>query len=143
MNFDELKFVRLTQPEQFSLIPRTLFEQIKGRNFIIDRIYQFGPIALSNPFTHLYVLAEESTAIIKGFLWAEINPYTEGLSVITFSLDKEYQSANGKAIKCAKELLDKIAEENKLTGKMEMVTIRPKAYEKAGWRKSEKIMMEI
>lgn len=146
MKFSELKFVRLTQPEQFGLIPRYLFEQIKGSDFNIDRLYQFGPMLLTSPFMFLYILADKEqlkkgNASPKGILWAEINPFYENLNAHIFSIDKEYQ-CNG-AMKNIIEKLKEIYAKEKLTGKITSETTRSKAVKKAGWRISNRINMEI
>ena len=146
MKFEDLKFVRLTRPEQFSLVPRYLFEQVKGGDFNIDRLLQFGPMLLASPLTYFYILAEKEQlekgyAPAKGLLWAEVNPFNENVHAHLFSIDKEYQhdGAMSGAIKKLKE----IREKENLTGKLTSETNRPKAVEKAGWQKSKIIYMEI
>lgn len=146
MEFSELKFVRITQPEQFSLVPRYLFEQVKGSDYKIDRLYQFGPLLLASPLTFFYVLAvkeqlENGCAPVKGILWAEINPFYENLEAHIFSIDKEYQH-NG-AMAGAIDKLKEIQLREKLTGKITSETTRPKAVKKAGWKISDTINMEI
>lgn len=146
MKFSDLKFVRLTEPEQFGLIPRYLFEQVEGGEFKIDRLYQFGPLLLSSPLTFLYILADKEQlkkgiATPKGILWAEVNPFYESLNAHIFSIDKEYQ-CNG-AMKDVIEKLKEIYTQEKLTGKITSETTRSKAVEKAGWRISNRINMEI
>ena len=155
MTFSDLKFVRLTQPEQFSLVPRYLFEQIKGSDFKIDRLYQFGPMLLASPLTFFYILAEKEQlekgyAPAKGILWVEINPLDDQIKIHAFSIDKEYQqNMNGdfqhdsEALKTTLDFLRKLQKENNLSNKIEIVTLRPRAYQKAGWARSKKILMEI
>ena len=112
MKFSDLKFVRLTQPEQFNLIPPYLFEQIKSADFKIDRLYQFGPILLASSLTFFYALADKKTSLVKGLLWAEINPFCESIHVHIFSVDKEYQNdgdAMGGAIKKLNPDLDDLS----------------------------------
>ena len=146
MKFSDLKFVRLIQPNQFGLIPRYLFEQVKGGEFKIDRLYQIGPILLASPLTFLYILADKEqlkkgSASPKGVLWAEVNPFCEDVKAHIFSVDKEYQG-NGAMV----EVIDKLKEiyaSEKLTGKITSETTRPKAVEKAGWKISDRINMEI
>lgn len=145
-NFNDLKFVRLTQPEQFSLVPRYLFEQVKSNDFKIDKLCQFGPILLASPLTFFYILAEKKQlekgcAPAKGILWAEVNPFNESVHAHIFSVDKEYQ--NNGAMTCAIEKLKEIRTEEQLTGQITTVTTRPKAVKKAGWRISNRINMEI
>ncbi len=149
MKFEDLKFVRLTLPEQFEMVPKYLFEQVKGSDFKIDRLYQFGPMLLASPLTFLYVLINDES-VIKGLLWAEANPLDDQLKVHAFSVDKEYQqnmngdfSKNSEALKVTLDFLRQIQEENQLDSKIEIVTLRPRAYEKSGWKRSKKILMEI
>lgn len=141
MKFSDLKFVRLTQPEQFSLVPRYLFEQVKGADFKIDRFYQFGPMLLASPLTFFYALADKETSLIKGILWAEINPLSENLVIHILSVNKEYQG-NGTLDK-ALDFVKTIQEKENLQ-KIQITTICPKTYErKHGWHKSKKRIMEI
>ncbi len=140
MKFEDLKFVRLSQPSHFGLIPRKLFEQVKGAEFKIEKLYQFGPLLLRSPLTFLYVLVDDES-VIKGVLWSEINPFTEKLNVHVLSIDKDYQG-NG-ALDGALRFLDTIKTENALT-KLQMTTTRPKVYEgKQTWKRSEQIILEI
>ena len=147
-NFDDLKFVRLTMPEQFVLIPKYLFEQVKGASYKIERIYQFAPVAIMSPLTFIYALADKNTSIIKGVLWAEINPFSERLQVFILSVDKHYQQKNGLFTKGSQilsktlDFLRKLQKHVGITGKIEMLAYLPKAYEKAGWKRSDKILME-
>lgn len=146
MIFSDLKFVRLTQPEQFSLVPKYLFEQVKGSEFDVDRLYQFGPIFLASPFTFFYILAEreqleKGCAPVKGILWAEINPFNGDIYAHTFSVDEKYQ--NNGAMAGGIEKLREIRNIEKLTGKIVATTTRPKAFEKAGLKKSKRIVMEL
>jgi len=133
--FEDLKFVRLTEPGQFNLIPRYLFEQVKDEDLIIDRVYQYGPHSLAHPFTFFHVLVEKDTALIKGFLWAEIDVYTNILFVNIFSVDREYQGDD--ALKITLDFAEKIQEEQQLT-KIQMITPRPEACEARDKRMNEK-----
>lgn len=141
-NFQDLKFVRLTIPDQFGLIPKALFEQVKGADFKIDRLYQFGPALLASPLTFFYALADKETSLIKGILWAEVNPFNEDVYAHVFSINKEYQD-NGDAMGGAIEKLKEIHTKEKLSGKITSSTTRPKAVQKAGWKISKKRFMEI
>ncbi len=141
MKFSDLKFVRLTQPEQFSLVPRYLFEQAKDSDFKIDRLYQFGPIVLASPLTFFYVLAEKETSKIKGLLWCEINPFNENLMVYALSVDKEYQG-NGTLDETLNFIRTIQKKEN--LQKIQMATTHPKVYvEKHGWSESKKKILEV
>lgn len=152
MKVDDLKFVRfstvgLNDPDRalatylFKRIPAELFDQVKGTDNITNRLYEFGPLALASPLTFLYVLVEKDTSLIKGVLWAEINPLNEKLVISTLSLDKEYQG-NGVIDKAYEEVLLKIQETENLKG-MQLITVCPKTYErKHGWQRSRKVIME-
>ena len=152
MKIDDLKFVRFTTDGindsdrtlaayLFSRIPAYLFEQVKDTDFKVERIYQFGPMLLASPLTFLYVLTDKETSLIKGVLWTEFSPLSEQLVVHIFSIDKEYQ--NDGAMEMSKKKLLEIKEQNKISGSITTVTTRPKAVEKAGWKRSDKIVMEI
>lgn len=146
MKFSDLKFVRLTNPSQFSLIPQYLFEQVKGADFKIDRLYQFGPLLLASPLTFLYVLAEKEQledghAPVKGILWLTVNPIEEMFYVEMLSVDKDYQG-NG-TLQSALEFIKSIPDYNSLNPKIVMMTKHVKAFEKAGWEQSEKVRMQI
>lgn len=155
MEFSDLKFVRLTQPEQFSLVPRYLFEQVKESEFKIERLYEFGPILLASPFTFFYILAEKKQlekgcAPAKGIFWAEISPLDNRIKVWAFSIDKDYQqnrngefSRKSNAVNSVIEFIRELQKENGLDEKIEIVTYRPHFYKNAGFKKSKKILMEI
>ncbi len=161
MEFNDLKFVRLktdvkSDPDgslaffMFNLIPRYLFEQVKGAEYKVDRLYQFGPLLLASPLTFFYVLVDKESKKVKGVLWAEINPLDEQIKVHVFTVDKEYQqNMNGDfshdsiALKTTLDFLRKLQKENNLDSKIEIVTLRPLAYEKAGWKQSKKTLMEV
>jgi len=141
MNIDDLHFVRLTQANQFCLIPPELFEQLKESDYSAERLHQFGPIALTSPLTFLYVLADNKTSIVKGLLWAEVNPLSESLAIHILSVDKEYQG--GDTVQTVIDFCRKILEANDLK-KIEMITVRPKVYEeKHNFKRSNKIIMEL
>lgn len=141
-SFKNLKFVRLTEPSQFALIPRKLFEQVKGIRLIVDRVYQFGPGMMQSPTTFLYVLAEINTALIKGVLWATINPLTDMLNCCFLSVDKEYQS--NEAVEETHKLMKSIVESFNLVG-IEFVTTRPRAFiKKCGdCKQTKKAIIEV
>lgn len=141
MTFSDLKFVRLTIPDQFGLIPSYLFEQVKGADFKIDRFYQFGPMLLASPLTFFYALADKETSLIKGILWIAINPMEEMFYVEMLSIDKEYQG-NG-TLQSALKFVKSIPDYGLLNSKIIMMTKHVKVFEKAGWRQSEKVRMEI
>ncbi|KKM21134.1 hypothetical protein LCGC14_1638480 [marine sediment metagenome] len=145
--FSDLKFVRInnqgTSPEiidmVFRQIPKKLFEQVKDVEFNIDLLYQAPSRFISNANTMFYVLTND-TDIIKGILWAYVNILTEKIQVNILSIDKEYQFSD--AIEKTLEFIRSWQGENENL-KIQIVTIRTKAYEEAGFEKSKHILMEI
>ena len=140
MKFEDLKFVRLNHPDQFKLIPKKLFEQVKGSGFNIDKVYEFGPLLLMSPLTYFYVLMGDKPAV-EGILWAEVNPFSDSLHVHVFSIKKEYQG--NSALDVTLDFLEVIQKDNNLN-KIQMTTTRPKAYmKKQSWKRSKQIILEI
>jgi len=123
-----------------NLVPRRLFEQIKGVEWNIDRLYAMSENICSNPTNLIYVLFDDDK-IIHGLVWAQVNILNENLYVMILSVDEEYQGANGAAIDAAALLLNSIRQEANLK-KIIWTTTRPKAYEKHGFKRSKKIIME-
>ncbi len=148
-DFNELQFIRLTQPEQFGLIPRYLFEQVQEHDpdVIIENIYKFGPMQLTSSLNFLYVMVDDTTTI-KGVMWANINEFSEHLEVNMLSVDKEYQ--NSDACKVSLEFLQEIQKTHNLR-KIRMMTQRGKhykdkyerVYKKHGMTEAAVIIMEI
>jgi hypothetical protein len=144
MNFEDLKFVRINNPGTapeiidmvFRRIPKELFEQVKDTDFNIDLLYKAPSRFIGNLNTMFYVLTDNEDKI-KGILWAYVNILTEKIQVNILSIDKEYQFNNA---------LEKTLEfiktwQNDL--KIECITSRPHAYEKNGWKQSERKILEI
>ena len=149
MKFSDLKFVRLTMPEQFDLIPRELFEQVKEKDpdVILENLYKFGPMQLTNDRNFLYVMVDPKQNV-KGVLWAGVNDFTEILEVSILSVDKEYQ--NNGACKTSLEFLQNIQQKLGLR-KVRFMTNRDKSYKdkyervykKEGLRESDIVILEI
>lgn len=144
MNFEDLKFVQITgSPEivdmVFRRIPKELFEQVKDIEFNIDLLYKVPSRFISNVNTRFYVLTDDEDKI-KGILWAYINLLTESIDVHILSIDKEFQFNNAieKTLEFIKSWQGK---DEKL--KIQIITSRPHAYEKAGFVKSERVLLEI
>jgi len=137
---EELKFVRMFD---FRCIPRGLFEQTKElEDDEIDRIYTFGSTFVASPLTLLYVLID-STNIIKGVLWAEINLINAVIFIRFFSVYKEYQSSKGELLNKAKDFLFGLKMGSGLKKEIHFLTTRPQAYKKIGARRSKNVRMEI
>lgn len=146
-NFDNLKFVLINSPGTspeiidmvFRRIPRELFEQVKDVEFNIDLLYKVPSGFINKANTRFYVLTDNEDKI-KGILWAYINILTEKIQVNFLSVDKEYQFSD--AIEKTLEFVRSWQGENENL-KIQIVTLRPHAYEKAGFEQSKQILMEI
>ena len=145
--FSDLKFVRINNPGTsleiinmvFRRIPKELFEQVKDVEFNIELLYQAPSKFINNLNTMFYVLIDNDDKI-KGILWAYINILTEKIQVNILSIDKEYQFSD--AIVKTLEFIRSWQGENENL-KIQIITTRTHAYEKAGFEKSEHILMEI
>lgn len=142
----DLKFVR---NYDFDIVPRYLLEQIPGREWNIDTLYHYGPLFISNPFNWLYVLVDVGQ-VIKGVLWATVDPVLETLAVNILSVDREYQQVNGslrrsqsKIVKMAIDFLGKEIKKTNLKPKIIWTTTRPKPFELTGCKRSKRIVMEV
>ena len=71
-----------------NLVPRRLFEQIKGVEWNIDRLYAMSENICSNPTNLIYVLFDDDK-IIHGLVWAQVNILNENLYVMILSVDEE------------------------------------------------------
>jgi hypothetical protein len=146
-NFDDLKFVLINNPGTspdiidmvFRRIPRELFEQVKDVEFNIDFLYRAPSSFIGNVNTRFYVLTDDEDKI-KGILWAYINLLTESIDVHILSIDKEYQFSD--AIEKTLEFIKSWQGENENL-KIRIITARPHAYEKLGFVKSKRILLEI
>lgn len=131
-----LKFVKV---KDISHIPRYLFEQVKPREFDVDRLYQFAPILFSNPLNLFGAFIDKSESV-KGTMWTSYNPITNAITVHLLSVDREYF---GKGIM---REIDGIL--NKLKKKMGAGTVigyttRPRAIERSiGFKRSKITVME-
>ena len=154
-----LQFCRLVDPKVFRLIPRELFEQIEElAPGAVDRLIDCGARTLNiiktddgflvfvpNPLVHIAVLHDDQNKM-HGFLWAEFDLVEEIIFVQAASVRQQYQ---GDFRKRMVEYLfglngDNIpqgwAPETKI---IRMATMRPKPYERSGWKRSERTLMEI
>ena len=136
--FDDLRFVRINQPDLMNFIPRELFEQVKDHTFNIDKIYELAPTFISNPLVRFYALVDEASKV-KGILWAFINLLLESIQINVLSIDKEYQFDNAleKTLEFIKSWQGK--DENL---KIEFITTRPLSYKKIGYKESKRKIME-
>lgn len=145
--FDDLHFVSINNPGTsseiidmvFRRIPKELFEQVKDVEFNIDLLYKAPSRFINNVNTRFYVLIDSEDKI-KGVLWAYLNLLTESIDVHILSIDKEYQIGNAieKTLEFIRSWQGK--DENL---KIRIISTRPRPYERAGFVKSERILLEI
>ena len=139
---DDLQWIRIYD---FRLIPQELHAQITTTDINMDRVFQFGDGIARDPLTLLYVLAD-SKNIIKGFLWAEINIFTERVHINALSLAKEYQAGPADCgefsiFKKAVELIQGLLEGSQLKPEISFATAKPKAFEAFGAKQTKLINM--
>ncbi len=134
-DFNELQFVRITNTEMFWMIPRKLFDDIKDKNYDVEMLYKMAGQYLS-PTSFMFLLVDEYSKI-KGFLWFYLNLLNKKAQVNILTIDPDYQGS--KAIQKTAEFIKSLDKD--LT--IEIMTSRPKAFEKAGFKKSETLIMEI
>lgn len=152
MEIKELKFVRLTDPSMAGLIPRYLIDQAKDKDFTTERFYALAPMLIANKLNIIGLFADADNKV-KGFMWATINILSEQLYVSVISIDKEYQNCSGDVLQCVFEVIKgfpndisikqtiKIAK-LKLKETIQLVTKRPKSYERRGWHRADVTIME-
>ena len=94
-SIDDLKFVRIFDP---SHIPQEYIEQIKGREFSVERFYEFQKTicllqiddeAALNPMNLLFAIVNQEN-LVKGVLWMVVDALGNSLIINTFSIDKQY-----------------------------------------------------
>ena len=154
---DELKFVRIIDQGAFNCIPRYLFEQIKDLDAdAIDRLYQYASsiltiiglnetgqiIRVPNPLVHITVLINDKHKI-KGFFWFQFDPIEQLTFVQEYSVDRSYQSANGDLLKRAKDYIKELPIPDEYKKTIRWTTTRPNAFEKHGFKRAKKVLMEI
>lgn len=135
-SFSELKPVKIYD---FRIIPRYLFEQVKGGNWNFENILGLNDAINATPFNFLFVFVDEEN-IIKGFLWGALNPVTLVFDAFIYSVDKKYQQ--GDALECIKGFLTNFMNDLGIKH-TQFTTTRPKALEKAGFVRSKLTLMEF
>jgi len=133
-------FVRVVDLAVFRRIPRRLFEQVRGRSWSVDRLYEFAPVFLADE-TNNYFWIFESDRRIEGILWAVIDALSEKLNVIVCSgivpedahrflrrFTKDFNAANsGIALK----------------EKINWLTTQPEMFNKMGGNALKTVMVEV
>lgn len=143
-DFNELEFVRIGRRDFFT-IPVSLFEQVKGRSYSIDRLYSLVPLILGNHNNLFWALKKDKN--VRGVLWATMDILSEKLNVIAFSVDEEYQDGSlegtrdflRRFIKDFNEIKSDIT----LKEKINWVTSQPELFEKIGGQQPKTILIEV
>lgn len=153
----DLQFVRAMHPNTFKIIPRELFEQIKELDEeAIDAIYANAESIMSIPVVNekgvkvgtlpkvnvWIALLYDITHNTQGLLWCEFDFIERRIFVQACSLDKEYQSKDGAFIKKVVEYIRTLPVAEKLKGNIQFATLRPKAFERLGFKRSLKVLMQ-
>jgi hypothetical protein len=130
----ELKFIRITNKDELSLVPIYLFEQVKGRSWDVDRLLQMDILASEAIF--FWGLINNKNEV-KGFLWITLDYLSEKINVIAFEVDNEYQSETD--IQMALEFLrnniksfNAISQDIKLKEKINWLTNDPDKFKPYG-----------
>ena len=143
----ELKFIKITSPDIFRLIPKHLFEQIGGRSWQVDRLLKMNPLSLISGCNYFWVLVNNDSEV-KGILWAVIDVLSEKLNVIAFEIDEEYQCESD--IEMALQFLRSAIKEfnlldsgTVLKDKINWVTNDPEKFKQFGGAMPETVLIEI
>jgi len=153
MEIKDLKFARLTDPHNADLIPRTLIDQAKDKNFTTERFFTLLPFILSDESNIIGVFVNKDN-IIKGFLYTKINIFNGQFAAVILSMDKEYQGSGGKVSEYATEVIrniPKMPEVKTMLKKLKLEllpmiqasTTHPEVYERRGWKRARSVTMEL
>jgi N-acetylglutamate synthase-like GNAT family acetyltransferase len=142
---DELEWIRIFDPVH---IPKHLIEQIRDRDWSVDRFYQYqasinfqkdGSSITLNPLNLLFVLVDKEKKV-QGFMWSAIEVLSNCLVINSFSIDKAYWN-QGQAVATLEKKAREIATGAKLS-KIYWLTNYPKHSEKHGFKRSKSVLME-
>jgi len=155
-DINDLKFVRLITAEAFRAIPRYLFEMVKEIDSdTIDRIYKYGSGIMTIPVVNKQgqlvgsmpspgvwvAVMHDVVNVIKGFVWMELDVIEQRVFVQACAVDREYQS--GDVINRVVDYIKSIPMPDEMKKNIQFATTRPKAFEKMGWTRSNKVLMEL
>lgn len=150
----DLTFLRLIIAEAFNAIPRALFESIKEIDSdTIDRIYANSADIMTVPVvdangTIVGRVQSQSVwvavmldigKVVKGFVWMEFDVIEQRVFVQACAVDPEYQ---GEAITKVVEYIKGLNLTDEMKNNIQFTTTRAKAFEKVGWKRSKKVLME-
>ncbi len=141
----ELRCLRIFDPTH---IPREYIEQIKEREYEVDRFYEFqkaicmkqedDKVSL-NPYNLLFAIVDTNNRV-KGVLWMVIDVLGNSLVINTFSIDKAFWGS-GEAIQLVRDKALEIKEGAELE-RIYWITRCPKHSEKYGFKRSKNVLME-
>ena len=133
----ELKWVPI-QGDQIGMVPRHLLEQMKPRDWDVDRFYKLAALIKASPFNVMGLFLDK-TEVVQGFMWGSVNPLDERFHVHVLSVDPAYQ---GKGIIGeAKGIINRVKKEAGLKS-LVFSTIYPEKFERWGFKRSQSVMME-
>jgi RecA-family ATPase len=155
-DINELTLTRVIDPFVFNLIPRYLFEQIDGMDKEgVDNMITCGSSIITtlisndkgqlfrtpNPLVHIVVMTDLENKI-KGFFWAAIDVIEKHIFIYAMSVDKKYQPNTADFSDAVTKYLFDLPIEVKFKQKIVSATTRPKAFERYGWSRSKRVLME-
>jgi hypothetical protein len=76
-----------------------------------------------------------------GLIWLQVSRIENSLYIILYSINKEYQTLDGFNISALARVARAIKEDMGLS-KILWTTTRPKAFEKLGFKRSKRVLME-
>lgn len=142
---DSLRFIRIIDP---SHIPRHLVEQVRDRDFSVEKFYDYQRLVCveqvngawnANPLNLLFVIVDPDNKV-QGFMWAVVDPLYNALCINTFSMEPKYWHG-GRAAKLLARKGHEIMEGAKLS-KCYLITNFPKHSERYGFKRSKSVLME-
>lgn len=151
----ELTFLRLIIAEAFNAIPRALFESIKDIDSeTIERIYEnsaeimTAPVVDSQGMVVGRIQAQsvwvavmlDIAKVVKGFVWMEFDVIEQRVFVQACAVDPEYQ---GEVIQKVVDYIKTLNVPEEMKNNIQFTTTRPKAFEKVGWKRSKRVLMEL
>lgn len=141
LNFQIMKkqSLKFRRSGSFDEIPRRLFEQVKVRDFDIDKVYEYGPAICANPFQLLYALVD-GNGEVHGVVWASVNFISDAVFINLISVDKEFQ--DGTIVPRTAELVRSLRNDMGLSRIMSLTT-RAKAGKRLGWKPTGLQLLEL
>jgi hypothetical protein len=131
--------LRIIRIFDMRLVPRELIEDIPGRDYEVDRVYELSNQINSSPFNLLYVLSDAGHKI-QGFFWAGIDPLTNYLYFHSCGIAKYYRR-KGIFKHQVMPFLQTIVDKGNLKG-IRGLTVQPELHESVGWERTDLIFME-